>query len=64
MELVVAIAALAPYVGRLESAWRGTYIVTIVLAVYFNVFTQAFLKFGFLHALAPTGKEPPFALAN
>jgi len=68
MELViVAIAALALYVGHLASAWRGIYIVAIVLAVYFNVFVavaQAFLKIGFLHTLAPTGKEPPFLIAQ
>jgi hypothetical protein len=68
MELViVAIAALALYVGHLARAWRGIYIVAIVLAVYFNVFVavaQAFLKIGFLHALAPTGKEPAFLVAQ
>jgi hypothetical protein len=68
MELViVVIAALAIYVGHLERAWRGIYIVAMALAVYFNVFVavvQAFLKVGFLHALAPTGKEPPFLIAQ
>ena len=68
MELViVVIAALALYVGHLAGAWRGIYIVAIVLAVYFNVFVavaQAFLKIGFLHAFAPTGKEPPFLIAQ
>jgi hypothetical protein len=68
MELVlVAIAALALYVGHLVRVWRGTYITTIVLIVYFNAFvavTQAFLKIGFLHALAPTGKEPAFLIAQ
>jgi hypothetical protein len=68
MELVIVVtAALAIYVGKLARAWRGTYITTMVLAVYFNVFvavTQAFLKIGFLHALAPTGKEPPFLIAQ
>jgi hypothetical protein len=68
MELVIVlIAALALYVGHLASAWRGTYIVAIVMAVYFNVFvaiTQAFLKIGFLHTLAPTGKEPPFLIVQ
>jgi hypothetical protein len=68
MELViVVIAALALYVGHLARAWRGIYIVAIVLAVYFNVFVavaQAFLKIGFLHAFAPTGKEPPFLIAQ
>jgi len=65
--VVVAVAALALYAGHLAGAWRGTYTVTIVLAVYFNAFvavTQAFLKIDFLHALAPTGKEPPFLVAQ
>jgi hypothetical protein len=68
MELViVAIAALALYARQLAGAWRGVYVVAIVLAVYFNFFVavaQAFLKIGFLHALAPTGKEPPFLIAQ
>jgi hypothetical protein len=65
--VVVVIAALALYVYHLARAWRGIYIVTIVLAVYFNAFVavaQAFQKIGFLHALAPTGKEPPFLVAQ
>ena len=65
--VVVAAAALALYVRHLEGAWRGVYVVMAVLAVYFNVFvavTQAFLKIDFLHALAPTGKEPPFLIAQ
>jgi hypothetical protein len=65
--VVVAIAALALYVNHLARAWRGVYIVTIVLAVYLNAFVavaQAFLKIGLLHALAPTGKEPPFLVAQ
>ena len=65
--VVVVIAALALYVYHLAHAWRGTYIVTIVLAVYFNAFVavaQAFQKIGFLHVLAPTGKEPPFVVAQ
>jgi len=65
--VVVAVAALALYVNRLAHAWRGIYVVSIVLAVYFNVFVavaQAFLKIGSLHALAPTGKEPPFLIAQ
>jgi hypothetical protein len=63
----VALAALALYVGHLARAWRGSYIATIVLAVYFNAFvavTQAFLQIGFLHAFAPTGKEPLFLIAQ
>lgn len=68
VELVlVVIAALALYVGHLARPWRGTFVVTVVLLVYFNVFVavvQAFLKIGFLHPLAPTGKEPPLLVAQ
>ena len=65
--VVVAIAAFALYVNHLARAWRAIYVVTIVLAVYFNAFvavTQGFLKIGFLHALAPTAKEPPFLITQ
>lgn len=65
--VVVAGAAAALYVGRLAGAWRGMYIVTMVLAVYLNFFVavvQSFLKIAFLHALAPTGKEPAFVVAQ
>jgi hypothetical protein len=65
--VVIVIAALALYGRHLARIWGGLYDVTIVLAVYLNVFvavTQAFLKIGFLHALAPTGKEPPFLIAQ
>ena len=65
--LVVLVAALAFYVNHLAGAWRGIYVATIVLAVYFNAFVavaQAFLKISFLHALAPTGKEPSFLIAQ
>jgi hypothetical protein len=65
--VVVAIAAIALYVNHLSRAWRGIYIVTIVIAVYLNAFVgvvQAFQKIGFLRALAPTGKEPPFLVAQ
>jgi hypothetical protein len=65
--VVVAIAALAIYGKHRARGWRATYIVSIVLAVYLNAFVavvQAFLKIGFLHALAPTGKEPPFLIAQ
>ena len=65
--VVVVIAAFALYINHLTRAWRAIYIVAMVLAVYLNAFvavTQAFLKIGPLHALAPTGKEPPFLIAQ
>lgn len=65
--LVVAVAALAIYAKHLAGAWRGIYIVCMVLAVYLNCFVavvQAFLKINGLHALAPTGSQPPFLFAQ
>jgi hypothetical protein len=65
--VVLAVALIALYLFRLESAWRWIYVVTAVIALYFNVFVgvvQAFQKFAVLHALAPTQSEPPFAIAQ
>ena len=65
--VVLAIALAALYVFRLAGAWRWVYVVTAVIALYFNVFVgvvQAFQKFAFLHPLAPTQSEPPFAVAQ
>jgi hypothetical protein len=65
--VVLAVALYALYARRLEGAWRWIYVAGAVLALYFNVFVlvaQAFLKIEPLKALAPTGSEPPFALAQ
>jgi hypothetical protein len=66
--LVVLVAtALALYTYRLRAAWRVVFVVGAVLSLYFNVFVlvaQAFLKVPSLHALAPNGSEPPFAIAQ
>jgi hypothetical protein len=65
--VVLAIAILAYYVFRLAGAWRWVYVVTALLALYFNVFVgvvQAFQKLSFLHPLAPTQSEPPFQVAQ
>jgi hypothetical protein len=62
--VVLAVAIYARYAGHLAGRWRVTYVVGAVLALYFNVFVlvvQAFLKVPFLHAMAPTQSEPPFA---
>jgi len=63
--LAVAIAAL--YIFRLAGAWRGAYIITVMIALYFNAFVaviQAFQKLSFLQPLAPTQSEPPFVIAQ
>lgn len=65
--VLLAVAILARYMFHLEGAWRGTYVITAATALYFNCFVavvQAFAKIPALHAMAPTQKEPPFAIAQ
>ena len=63
--LMVAVVAL--YSKRLAGGWRRTYAISAVIALYFNFFVliaQSFMKVAALHALAPTGTEGPFKLAE
>jgi hypothetical protein len=63
--LVLAIAIVTRYPLRLT--WRKTFVITACAALYFNVFVlvvQSFEKVPSLKALAPTQKEPPFAIAQ
>ncbi len=65
--IVLLATILARYVFRLEGPWRWVYVAGSVVALYFNVFVlvaQAFLKVPALNVLAPTGTEPPFAIAQ
>src|SRR5438874_10234349 len=65
--LVLAVAIYARYPGQLAGHWRWIYVVTAVIALYFNVFVavvQAFLKVPALNARASTQTEPPFKLAQ
>jgi hypothetical protein len=67
--LLLAIACFALYGQQLSGAWRWVYVLTALLAQYFNVFVlviQSFLKIGPLHALAPSvpPSEPPFAIVQ
>jgi hypothetical protein len=65
--VVLAIAIPARYSFRMAGKWRSIYVVTAVIALYFNCFVliaQSFLKIPALHALAPKGNEPPFAIAQ
>ncbi|CAM5769622.1 hypothetical protein [Bosea minatitlanensis] len=64
---LIVVAGFALYGRLLEGAWRRTYAIAAVLAFYLLLFVlvvQLFLKVPALHALAPTGSEPPFALAQ
>jgi hypothetical protein len=65
--IVLAIAIYALYSRHLAGIWRPVYVVTAMIALWFNVFVliaQAFLKIAPLKALAPTGSEPPFLIAQ
>jgi hypothetical protein len=67
--VLLAIACFALYGQKLSGSWRWIYVLTALLAQYFNVFVlviQSFLKIGPLHALAPSvpPSEPPFAIVQ
>jgi hypothetical protein len=65
--IALAIACVARYAKKMQGGWRKTYVITAVISLYFNVFVliaQCFLKVRVLHALAPTGSEPAFAVAQ
>jgi hypothetical protein len=65
--VVLAVAIAARYAFHLSGAWRSIYAVGSTLALYLNVFVlvvQAFLKVPALHALAPTGSESAFLVAQ
>jgi hypothetical protein len=65
--VVVAVTVLALYSFHLRGKWRSVYVIGATLSLYFNMFVlvaQAFLKIPSLHVLAPTGTEPPFAVAQ
>ena len=58
--VVLAIALFALYSKKLAGGWRAVYVVTAVIAQFFNVLVlivQSFMKISSLHALAPTGEE-------
>lgn len=65
--LVLTIAIGARYGARMQGRWRGAYVISAVIALWLNVFVlvaQLFLKVPALLALAPTGSEPPFLIAQ
>jgi hypothetical protein len=65
--VALAVAIFARYAQHLAGGWRRTYVISALIALYLNVFVlvvQSFEKVPALHALAPTQKEPPFAIAQ
>lgn len=64
---VLAATIPARYAFHLAGAWRRIYVIGAVVSLYLNCFVlvvQSFLKVPALHALAPQGTEPPFAIAQ
>ena len=64
---LLLLAAVSWYTGRLRGAWRVIYVLSVLILFYLDVFVavaQAFMKIPALHALAPTGKEAPFAVVQ
>src|SRR5229473_2338940 len=65
--VALAIAIVARYPLHLAGTWRRTYVISAAIALYLNTFVlvvQSFEKVPALKALAPTQKEPPFAIAQ
>jgi hypothetical protein len=64
---VLGIALLARYRFHLVGGWCRTYVITALIALYFNVFVlvvQMFEKIPALKALAPTQSEAPFKVSQ
>jgi len=65
--IVLLFAILARYTFRLAGAWRWIYVVSSVIALYFNTFVlavQCFEKVPALKTLAPTQTESPFLITQ
>lgn len=65
--VVLAIAIAARYWKHLAGSWRKAFVVTTVLALYFNVLIlvdQLFRKTVVLLAIAPTQKSPPYVVTQ
>ncbi len=65
--IVLLIAIVALYSRGLTGIWRGTYVITASVALYFNFFVfivQSFEKIPALKAIAPTQASPVFGLTQ
>jgi len=65
--VVLAIALFAVYSKKLAGVWRAVYVVTAVIAQFFDVLVlivQSFQKIKALHAMAPTGEESIVKIAQ
>jgi len=67
ISLVILAVALVARSKQYSGIWRAVYVITAMMAFYLNTFVliaQLFMKVPALHALAPTGTEGPFKMAQ
>jgi hypothetical protein len=65
--IVLLLAVVALYGKNMAGSWRGTYVISASLALWFNVFVlfaQLFGKVPALKAIAPTQASPVFGLTQ
>lgn len=65
--IVIALGLMARYAKASRGVWRQVDILALLFTEYFLIFVgiaQAFLKIPTLHAIAPTGMETPFKIAQ
>jgi hypothetical protein len=65
--VALAIAFYARFSKKMIGGWLKTFVITAMIAQWLNVFVfvaQIFMKVPAAHALAPTGGEPPFFIAQ
>jgi hypothetical protein len=65
--IALAIAIFARYRRDLAGGWRTSYVISSVIALYFNVFVlivQLYVKVPALKAIAPTQSETPFKITQ
>jgi hypothetical protein len=65
--IALLLVDIALYGGKLNGGWRGTYVIGVALAEWFNVFVlfaQLFAKVPALKAIAPTQSSPAFGVTQ
>jgi len=65
--IVLGLATVAMYALRLAASWRRTYVISVVIALYLNVFVlvaQLFQKVRALKEIAPKESEPTFLVTQ
>lgn len=65
--IVLLLGLMALYMRKLDGPWRGVYVISVMLAFYFNFFVlvvQSFAKVPALNSVAPTQSSPGFGITQ